>query len=113
MSVPERRRAERLPVDWLGRLFLSEGREIEVRIKNIGRMGALVQIADLEDAVFEGERAVLDHPILDDYNQPLEGRARTNGRVVRVELEFLDEGVARQLAVHFDDGTPPAGYEAT
>lgn len=111
MSGAERRRAERHPVNIAGQLFLSDGRGVEVQILNLGTMGALVQIGDLEEAVFEGERAVLDHPSLTEANAPTEDRRRTPGRVVRVELEFLEEGVTRQLAMHFDGGEPPSGYD--
>lgn len=111
MSGSERRRAERHPVDISGRLFLSDGRSVDVQIKNLGTLGALVQIGDLEEAVFEGERAVLDHPRLTDGNEPTEEHVRTAGRIVRVELEFLEEGVTRQLAMHFDGGEPPDGYD--
>ncbi len=113
----ERRSSERLPVDLPGELFLSAGRRVAVRIQNIGRLGALVQITDLEDAVLEGERAVLDHPVLDDetaadLSKLLDGkRALTPCAVVRVALDFEATGIHRELAVHFDGGPGPDGYE--
>ncbi len=109
MNSPERRRSDRHPVDLPGELFLSQGRTVPVRIKNVGELGALLQIQDLEEAVLEGERAVLDHPIaVDGVVQP-EDRARTACKVVRVELDFEEEGISRELAVFFDGGIAPQG----
>ncbi|MDA1195310.1 MAG: hypothetical protein O2894_09000 [Planctomycetota bacterium] len=108
----ERRRADRLPVDLAGELFLSEGRSVPVRIKNVGPLGALVQITDLEEAVLEGERAVLDHPASMETGEstPDDERTRTPCSVVRVELDFQEQGIKRELAVYFDGGPPPDGY---
>ena len=110
----ERRRSERRPVDIGGTLFLSEGRIVPVRIKNIGQLGAMCQIADLEEPVLEGERAVLDHPIHREGQVPDENteRSRSAGAIVRVELEFDADGIVRQLAVYFDGGQPPEGCAA-
>lgn len=112
----ERRRADRLPVDLPGELFLSRGRCVSVRIRNMGGMGALVQIADLETSVTEGERAVLEHPVVGTDPTPenlaLADRTRSACAVVRVELDFEVEGVKRELAVFFDGGAPPEGYVA-
>ena len=93
-----------------GELFLSEGRTIPVRIVNLGTLGALVAIQDLEEAVLEGERVVLDHPLLETEEQGRRGR--TAGAVVRVDLDFSDAGVARHLAVYFDGGSAPDGCTA-
>lgn len=112
MGSPERRRAERHAVDLPGELFLVDGRRVEVRIKNLGTLGALVQVGDLEEPVFEAERAVLEHPTIDETGTVGEALVRSACSVVRVDLEFLDEGVMRELALHFDGGVPPAGYEA-
>jgi len=106
MTSPERRRANRHPVDFAGTLHLAGGRAVDVRIKNLGQMGALVQIRDLEEGVQEGDRAVLDHPLLGEG----EDRRRTACAVVRVELDFEGDGVNRELAVYFDDGLAPDGY---
>ncbi len=111
MSTEERRRSIRRPVDLAGVMFLSNSRIVEVRIKNLGGLGALVQVGDLEEPVFEGERMVLEHPVVGDDGEPGDA-VRSVGAIVRVELEFLNEGVARQLAVYFDGGAPPEGYEA-
>lgn len=85
-----------------------------VRIRNMGAMGALVQITDLEEAVLEGERAVLDHPVFEGNATPetlaAAERVRTPCAVVRVELDFEVEGVKRELAVYFDGGARPEGY---
>ena len=110
MCSSERRRAERHPVDIPGELFLSDARRVPVRIKNLGRLGALVRITDLEEPVLEGERAVLDHPVVDEQEHATEDRARTACAVVRVELDFEVDGIRRELAVFFDDGAMPEGY---
>lgn len=109
MTMSERRRTERLPIGMPGELFLSHGRCIPVRIVNLGRLGALVSVTDLEEAVLEGERVVLGHPVLLEDGVSDE-TVRTPASVVRVELEFSDEGVARHLAVYFDGGATPEGY---
>lgn len=107
MSGPERRRAERHAVDAEGTLTLSAGRVLPVRIADLGELGALLTLGDLEDAVIEGERALLDHPMVRD-GRLLRSRGKTAGRVVRVELEFEPGGVVRRLALFFDGGGPPA-----
>ena len=106
----DRRRAERHGVDMPGRLFLGQTREITVRVRNIGTLGALLQIADLEEPVFEGERAVLEHPRFTE-GRVVQQSACSTCRIVRVELEFEEAGVARQLAVYFDGGPVPDGVE--
>jgi hypothetical protein len=108
MTVPERRRAERHAVNAPGTLFLAEGRQVRVQIADLGELGALLSVADLEDPVLEGERALLEHPEVGDG--PPRGRTRrTPGRVVRVELDFEPEGVVRRIAVFFDGGGAPPG----
>ena len=109
-EADDRRRAERLGVDVPGRLFLGQTREIRVRVRNIGTLGALLQIADLEEPVFEGERAVLEHPRFAE-GQVKDIATCSTCRIVRVELEFEEAGVARQLAVYFDGGPIPDGLE--
>lgn len=104
----DRRRAQRHVVNVPGELCLSEGRRISVRIVNLGVLGALIQVTDLEEAILEGERAVLEHPVLDD-GLPTGELQRTVGAVVRVELDYGQEGVTRHLAVFFDGGAPPDG----
>jgi hypothetical protein len=99
-------------VDLPGELFLSEGRSVAVRIKDIGELGALVLITNLEEPVLEGERAVLEHPIaVEGVVHPDEVR-RTPCAVVRVELDFEESGICRTLAVYFDGGMPPEGCGA-
>ena len=117
MDGSERRRAERLPVDFPASLHLSEGRQVSVRVKNLGEMGALIQIPHLESQVREGDRAVLEflRPRAGLDAQVLEGPSgRTACTVVRVDvdLDFDDDGVLRELAVFFDGGPPPDGYQA-
>lgn len=103
----DRRQAVRHPVNAQGELQLSDGRRIAVRIVNLGTLGALVQITDLEEAVLEGERAVLIHPeLLDDCS--LGSSVTSSGSIVRVDLDFAEEGVSRHLAIYFDGGPPPA-----
>ena len=109
----ERRRADRRPVDIGGTLFLTEGRVVPVRIKDMGQLGIMCQLSDLEEAVLEGERAVVEHPVYEEDRAPDENtrRVRSAGVVVRVELEFDADGIVRQLAIFFDGGAPPTGYE--
>jgi hypothetical protein len=109
MEGSERRRAERHPVDMAGSLHLSQGRRVPVRIANIGPLGSLLRVTDLEEPIFEGERAVLEHPAILD-GRPQAKSVRTRGAVVRVEMDFADDGVSRQLAVYFDGGPLPDGY---
>ena len=104
-----RRRAERHASDLPGRLRLAGERSVAVRIRNIGLLGALCEIHDLEEPVLEGERAVLTHPgLVDDRPGPEDGpRVETAGAIVRVELELLPEGIVRHVAIHFDGGAAP------
>lgn len=111
MSGSERRQSDRHPVDLPGELHLSDGRCVPVRIKNVGELGALVQIRDLEEAVLEGERAVLVHPVAVEGDVRPDEIVRTACAVVRVELDFQERGITRELAVFFDGGIPPEGYE--
>ena len=125
MNGSERRRAGRHDVDLRGELFLSAGRCIPVRIVNLGQLGALVQVADLEEAVLEGERVVLGHPLLSEPEPASPGTdaeaispatseetARTPGSVVRVDLEFASTGVSLHLSTASDGGAPPEGCTA-
>ena len=116
MSQDNRRRAQRHDADLPGRLRLGGGRLVPVRIRNIGTLGALCEIYDLEEPVLEGERAVLEHPALEGEGTPPEtaeaegaesSSAETAGAVVRVELELVTDGVVRHVAVHFDGGAEP------
>lgn len=102
----ERRRAERHAVDASGALFLSGGRRVGVHIADIGELGALLSVTDLEDPVLEGERALLEHPDLASGQAGPHFR-QTAGRVVRVELDFEARGVVRRIALFFDGGGPP------
>lgn len=104
-----RRRAERHPSDLPGRLSLAGQRQVAVRIRNIGLLGALCEIHDLEEPVLEGERALLTHPeLIDDQPGPADGaRVDTPGAIVRVDLELMPEGIVRHVAIHFDGGKGP------
>jgi hypothetical protein len=108
MGGAERRRAERHAVDFPAEVLLAGDRRVRVRVVNIGALGALCEASDLEEAVIEGERAVLDHPVVVD-GRPSRKRARTVGSVVRVDLEFTEGSVCRHLAIYFDGGPPPEG----
>lgn len=106
--MEERRRAERIPVQIPARLLLSRKREVACTIRNVGELGVLLSIADLETEVHEGERALLEHPRI------VDGRAqkavvRTPGAVVRVELDMEKSGVLRHVALYFDGGPSPEG----
>ena len=103
----ERRRAPRYSMDVPGELVLSGGRRISVRIVNIGQLGALVSIADLEVAILAGERAALTHPQIDADGKASDEIVRTAGAVVRVDLDFADAGVSRHMAMYFDGGAEP------
>jgi len=106
MSGSARRRAERHPVDASGVLILAEGRQVPVTIADLGELGALLTMTELEDAVLEGERAFLEHPVLRE-GHATSGTLRTPGRVVRVELDFEPEGIVRRVALFFDGGGGP------
>ena len=82
---------------------------MDARIVNIGALGALVTVGDLEEPVVESDRVMLRHPVLDKDTLSDE-TALTAGSVVRVELDFTAGGVSRNLAVYFDGGPPPDGY---
>lgn len=112
MEGADRRRAERHAVDAQGALFLSGGRRVPVQIADMGELGALLSVVDLEDPVVEGERALLEHPVLS-AGQATERFTQTPGRVVRVELDFEPEGVVRRIAVFFDGGGAPEGLPAS
>lgn len=107
MSIPDRRRAERHAINATGTLSLAGGRQVQVTIADLGELGALLSIHELEDAVLEGERALLDHPLLQEGRLSAR-RALTGGRVVRVELDFEPEGIVRRVALFFDGGGGPS-----
>jgi hypothetical protein len=107
----ERRRAPRFDVTAPGRLHLAGGRSADVVLRNVGELGALVSIEDLELTIAEGERALLEHPAFLD-GRITDRHVRTAAAVVRVELDLDGEGVARQVALHFDGGPRPEGLGA-
>jgi hypothetical protein len=102
----DRRRSKRHPVEIPARLVLDDGVETDVVIRNIGDLGALVSIADLEVTIHEGDRAILEHP---EYIGGKVGRKklRRAGSVVRVDMELVARSVLRQLAIFFDQGPAP------
>jgi hypothetical protein len=106
--MSERRRAPRFDVTAGGRLHLAGGRSAEAVLRNVGELGALISLEDLEVEVREGERALLEHPVFLD-GRLTDRRARTPAAVVRVELDLEGEGVSRQVALHFDGGPRPEG----
>jgi hypothetical protein len=107
----ERRRAARHPVDVRARLLLEGGREAPVIVRNIGEMGALLSVPDLEVEVVEGERGLLEHPKMLD-GKPQRATVRTAGAIVRVELDMDAGGILRQVAMYFDGGPAPKGAAA-
>lgn len=104
----ERRRTERIPVDIPARLLLAGGRASEVRIRNLGELGVLLSLSDLEFEINEGERAILEHPRIVD-GKARGAKVRTTGAIVRVELDVHTDAILRQVAVYFDGGPKPVG----
>ena len=104
----ERRRSERTPVDIPARLLLAGGREAEARILNLGELGVLLSVSDLETEIREGERALLEHPRIVD-GKAKGANVKTPGAVVRVELDVDPKAIVRQVAIYFDGGPKPAG----
>ncbi len=76
-------------------------------VRNIGELGALLAVPDLEVDILEGERAALEHPRMVDA-KPQKEIVRTPGAIVRVELEMEVGGILRQVALYFDGGPLPA-----
>lgn len=113
--MDERRRSSRIPTSIPARLHLAGHRDVDVTISNVGELGALVTLNDLEVEVREGERALLEHPPLTD-GTPGKGLVRTTAAVVRVDLDLtgstagraLDD-VVRHVALYFDGGPAPRG----
>lgn len=115
--MDERRRSERVPTSIPARLLLAKGRAADVTISNVGELGALVTLHDLEVEVREGERALLVHPPLLDGRPSAsaargatKGAVRTAAAVVRVDLD-LEGDVVRHVALYFDGGPLPLGVE--
>jgi len=108
--MSERRRVPRFDVTAPARLLLAGGRSAPVILRNVGELGALVSIGDLELAISAGERALLEHPAFVD-GHATERRLRTPAFVVRVDLDLDLEGdrLDRQVALHFDGGALPEG----
>jgi hypothetical protein len=107
----ERRRTERIAVEIPARLLLAGGREAAVTIRNVGELGVLVSVTDLEIGIHEGERALLEHPRLVD-GHPDKALVRTPAAVVRVELDFDPGAITREVALYFDGGPRPSGVPA-
>lgn len=95
-------------MDLPGELRLAGDRHLVVRVVNVGELGALVAITDLEDAVLEGERALLVCQVLED-GRITDDRIATPGAIVRADLEFQESGVSRHVAIYFDGGGVPPG----
>jgi hypothetical protein len=110
--MDNRRRSERTPTSIPARLHLAHGRDADVTISNVGELGALVTLYDLEVEVREGERALLEHPPLLDGHAG-KGVVRTPAAVVRVDLDLTTDasgpasGVVRHVALYFDGGPKP------
>jgi hypothetical protein len=110
--MDDRRRAERIPVRIPARLFLTGGVETAATIVNIGELGVLLAVADLEIEVREGDRALLEHPRVVDGKAQGGKHARTSGAVVRVDLDLDPAAVVRHVALYFDGGPRPVGVGA-
>src|SRR5262245_25455836 len=107
-SGSERRRAPRHDIASDARLHLAGGRSADVVLRNVGELGALISLEDLEMPIEEGERALLDHPgVL--AGRLTDERVRSIAAVVRVTLDLDTAGVARLVALHFDGGPRPVG----
>jgi hypothetical protein len=102
----DRRRAKRHAVELPGRMLLDDGVQAEVVVRNIGELGALVSLADLEVTVREGDRVTLEHPEVVD-GKVGKKTVRRSGAIVRVDMELVSRAVVRQLAIFFDDGPSP------
>jgi hypothetical protein len=102
----DRRRSERHPVEVPAKLVLDDGVVADVVVRNLGDLGALVSTSDLEVAVREGDRALLE---LMEFRDGHFGDhvVRRAGSVVRVEMELGERAVLRQLAIFFDGGADP------
>src|SRR5881396_2379784 len=106
--MDERRRAERSKVQIPARLLLGGGRDTPCVIRNVGELGALLAVSDLEFEIREGERGLLEHPrIIDGHAR--KQIVRTPGAIVRVELDMEKTAVVRQVALYFDGGPSPEG----
>lgn len=106
--MTERRRAPRYDVTAAGRIHLAGGRSADVVLRNVGELGALISLDDLEVTIAAGERAVLEHPAFVD-GRATRKRVRTPAAVVRVDLDLDGDSVSRHVALHFDGGPRPEG----
>jgi hypothetical protein len=106
--VEDRRRASRIPTQIPARLFVAGGRHADVVISNVGELGVLLTLSDLELQLREGERALLEHPRIVD-GVPEGGHMRSAASVVRVDLDLDSGAVVRPVALFFDEGPRPAG----
>ena len=104
--MEDRRRATRVPTSIPARLHLSGGRRADVTISNVGELGVLLTLADLEVQVSEGERALLEHPAIVD-GVAKGGQKQTAAAIVRVDLDLQGAGVVRHVALYFDGGPKP------
>jgi hypothetical protein len=102
----ERRRSARRDVQIPAVLRLGGGRSVAARIRNVGELGALVEIVDLEVSVEEGERALLVHPRIVD-GEPSGPTVETAASVVRVDLDVDATAIVRHVALYFDGGPRP------
>ena len=105
--MDDRRRGLRQSVQVPARLSLPGGRRLDVMIRTSGELGVLVYATDLEVEIHEGERALLEHPVIMD-GAPTKTRAKTTALVVRVELDMEPGAIVRHIALFFDGGPSPA-----
>jgi hypothetical protein len=104
--MDERRRSARRDVSIPAVLHLSGGRGVPVAIRNVGELGVLVEIGELEVAVAEGERALLEHLRIVD-EEAVGPLVKTPAAVVRVDLDVEEKAIVRHVALYFDGGPSP------
>lgn len=107
--MDERRRAERVSTAIPARLFLQGGGAVEATIRNVGELGVLVSLTDLEHEIREGQRALLEHPLIVDGVPQGGPPLRSAAAVVRVDLDLEPGAIVRHVALYFDGGPRPVG----
>lgn len=106
--MEDRRRATRIPTEIPAKLYLAGGKHADVTISNVGELGVLLSLSDLEVTVHEGDRAMLEHPTIVD-GVPQGGKhKKTPAAIVRVDLDLESGAVVRHVALFFDGGPKPA-----
>lgn len=107
--MDERRRAERISTAIPARLLLQGGGSVEGVIRNVGELGVLMALTDLEHEIREGQRVLLEHPRIVDGVPQGGPPARSAAAVVRVDLDLEPGAIVRHVALYFDGGPRPSG----